>query len=162
MEKFTPLAKILHCRRQWQHGQISPLLFNCSALKMTESPLRKSQNCSSPKNDYEREKKKDFATKFVITCSDGSDRSEVCYGCHGGWGCGVFIYIFSYLFVFLVFLRGCGGSLSNFAPPIQPTDSEAGETSSDATLHLIGKKIWVFCHSWLLYSTGYFFDVMFA
>ena len=25
MEKFTPLAKILHCRRQWRHGQISPL-----------------------------------------------------------------------------------------------------------------------------------------
>ena len=25
MEKFTPLTKILHCRRQWRHGQISPL-----------------------------------------------------------------------------------------------------------------------------------------
>ena len=25
MEKFTPLAKILHCRRQWRHGQIPPL-----------------------------------------------------------------------------------------------------------------------------------------
>ena len=95
---------------------------------MTESPLRKSQNFSSPKNDYEKEKKKDFATKLVITGSDGSDRSEVCYGCHGAVVF-FYIYIFSYLFVFLVFLRGCGGSLSNFAPPIQPTDSEAGETS---------------------------------
>ena len=144
MEKFTPLAKNWHCRRQWRHGQISPLLFNCSALKMTESPLRKSQNFSSPKNDYEREKKKDFATKLVITGSDGSDRSEVCYGWFGvvvficGFG---FVWLwFLYLFVFLVFLRGWGGSLSNFAPPIQPTDSEAGETSWDATLHLIGKK----------------------
>ena len=27
MEKFTPLAKILHCRRQWRHGQIPPLSF---------------------------------------------------------------------------------------------------------------------------------------
>ena len=26
MEKFTPLAKNLHCRRQWRHGQIPPLL----------------------------------------------------------------------------------------------------------------------------------------
>ena len=25
MEKFTPLAKILHCRRHWRHGQIPPL-----------------------------------------------------------------------------------------------------------------------------------------
>ena len=25
MEKFTPLAKILHCRRYWRHGQIPPL-----------------------------------------------------------------------------------------------------------------------------------------
>ena len=25
MENFTPLAKILHCRWQWQHWQISPL-----------------------------------------------------------------------------------------------------------------------------------------
>ena len=25
LEKFTPQAKILHCHRQWQHGQISPL-----------------------------------------------------------------------------------------------------------------------------------------
>ena len=25
LEKFTPLAKILHCRRQWRHWQISPL-----------------------------------------------------------------------------------------------------------------------------------------
>ena len=25
MEKFTPLAKILHCRRQWRQWQISPL-----------------------------------------------------------------------------------------------------------------------------------------
>ena len=25
MEKFTPLAKILHCHRQWRHGQIPPL-----------------------------------------------------------------------------------------------------------------------------------------
>ena len=25
LEKFTPLAKLLHCRRQWQEWQISPL-----------------------------------------------------------------------------------------------------------------------------------------
>ena len=25
MEKFTPLAKILHCRRQWRHWKIPPL-----------------------------------------------------------------------------------------------------------------------------------------
>jgi len=25
MEKFTPLAKILRCRRHWRHGQIPPL-----------------------------------------------------------------------------------------------------------------------------------------
>ena len=25
MEKFTPLAKILHCRRHWRDGQIPPL-----------------------------------------------------------------------------------------------------------------------------------------
>ena len=29
MEKFTPLAKILHCRRQWRHGQIPPLRDQC-------------------------------------------------------------------------------------------------------------------------------------
>ena len=27
MEKFTPLAKILHCRRHWQHWQIPTLFF---------------------------------------------------------------------------------------------------------------------------------------
>ena len=27
LEKFTPLVKILHCRRQLRHGQISALLF---------------------------------------------------------------------------------------------------------------------------------------
>ena len=32
MEKFTPLAKILHCRRHWQHGQIPPLLMTCWAF----------------------------------------------------------------------------------------------------------------------------------
>ena len=26
MEKFTPLAKILHCRRHWRDGQIPPLI----------------------------------------------------------------------------------------------------------------------------------------
>ena len=26
LEKFIPLAKILHCRRQWRHGKISPLV----------------------------------------------------------------------------------------------------------------------------------------
>ena len=26
MEKVTPLAKILHCRRHWRHGQIPPLM----------------------------------------------------------------------------------------------------------------------------------------
>ena len=25
MEKITPLAKILHCRRHWRHWQIPPL-----------------------------------------------------------------------------------------------------------------------------------------
>ena len=25
MEKFTPMAKILHCRQHWRHGQIPPL-----------------------------------------------------------------------------------------------------------------------------------------
>ena len=25
MEKFTPLAKNLHCHQQWRHGQIPPL-----------------------------------------------------------------------------------------------------------------------------------------
>ena len=28
MEKFTPLAKILHCHRHWRHGQIPPLQAN--------------------------------------------------------------------------------------------------------------------------------------
>jgi len=28
MEKFTPLTKILHCRRHWRHGQIPPLAGN--------------------------------------------------------------------------------------------------------------------------------------
>ena len=28
MEKFTPLAKILHCRRHWRDGQIPPLYPN--------------------------------------------------------------------------------------------------------------------------------------
>ena len=28
MEKFTSLAKILHCRRQRRHGQIPPLSVN--------------------------------------------------------------------------------------------------------------------------------------
>ena len=28
METFTPLAKILHCRRQWRQWQISPLLLS--------------------------------------------------------------------------------------------------------------------------------------
>ena len=26
MEKFTPLAKILHCRQHWRHGKIPPLV----------------------------------------------------------------------------------------------------------------------------------------
>ena len=30
MEKFTPLAKILHCRRHWKHGQIPPLFRICT------------------------------------------------------------------------------------------------------------------------------------
>ena len=29
MEKFTPLAKILHCHQQWRETQISPLLVIC-------------------------------------------------------------------------------------------------------------------------------------
>ena len=29
MEKFTPLAKILHCRRHWRHWQIPPLRASC-------------------------------------------------------------------------------------------------------------------------------------
>ena len=33
MEKLTPLAKILHCRRQWQEWQISPLSRKCSVSK---------------------------------------------------------------------------------------------------------------------------------
>ena len=28
MEKFTPLAKILHCRRHWRHWQIPPLIID--------------------------------------------------------------------------------------------------------------------------------------
>ena len=73
---------------------------------MTESPLRKSQNFSSPKNDYEREKKKDFATKLVTTGSDGSDRSEVCYGCYGAV---VFLYIHIYIFIFIRFFSISSG-----------------------------------------------------
>ena len=38
---------------------------------MTESPLRKSQKGSSPKNNNERKKKKEFATKLFITGGDG-------------------------------------------------------------------------------------------
>ena len=34
MEKFTPLAKILHCRRQWRHGQIPPL-FVCHQIYLS-------------------------------------------------------------------------------------------------------------------------------
>ena len=34
MEKFTPLAKILHCRRQSRHGQIPPLGFRIPKLYM--------------------------------------------------------------------------------------------------------------------------------
>jgi len=33
METFTPLAKILHCRRQWQQWQISPLFLDLLAFK---------------------------------------------------------------------------------------------------------------------------------
>ena len=37
MEKFTPLAKILHCRQLWRHGQIPPLVgrFNNDARLTT-------------------------------------------------------------------------------------------------------------------------------
>ena len=35
LEKFTPLAKNFHCRRQWRHGQMSPLYpLQMSAWKM--------------------------------------------------------------------------------------------------------------------------------
>ena len=33
MEKFTPLAKILHCRRYWWHGQIPPLVLRLNSKK---------------------------------------------------------------------------------------------------------------------------------
>ena len=33
MEKFTPLAKILHCRRHWRHWQISPLCFQLTYIQ---------------------------------------------------------------------------------------------------------------------------------
>ena len=33
MEKFTPLAKILHCRRHWRDGQIPPLKTSASPIK---------------------------------------------------------------------------------------------------------------------------------
>ena len=39
LEKFTPLAKILHCRRQWRHWQISPLT-GCAASQNDVKWLR--------------------------------------------------------------------------------------------------------------------------
>ena len=37
MEKFTPLAKILHSRREWEEGQISPLR---ASLRKIQDPLQ--------------------------------------------------------------------------------------------------------------------------
>ena len=39
MEKFTPLAKILHCRRHWRHGQIQPLEVTLVRWTQPSSPL---------------------------------------------------------------------------------------------------------------------------
>ena len=51
METFTPLAKILHCRRQWRQWQISPLHWSecnggwhCSEIAWHDPSLRQ-QNC---------------------------------------------------------------------------------------------------------------------
>ena len=38
MEKFTPLAKILHCRRHWRHWQIPPLSKSSLALSLRKHP----------------------------------------------------------------------------------------------------------------------------
>ena len=35
MEKFTPLAKILHCRRHWRHWQIPPLVVGWREIRLT-------------------------------------------------------------------------------------------------------------------------------
>ena len=39
MEKFTPLAKILHCRRHWRHWQISTLQKHFSKYQSQNSCL---------------------------------------------------------------------------------------------------------------------------
>ena len=46
MEKFTPLAKILHCRRHWRHGQIPPL-DRCDWKGVTEQSQKKTQDSCS-------------------------------------------------------------------------------------------------------------------
>ena len=55
MEKFTPLAKIIHCRRQWRHRQIPPLLLhhlNCYTWHYKGSRVK--YKCS----DHQSENKK--------------------------------------------------------------------------------------------------------
>ena len=48
MEKFTPLAKILHCRRHWRHWQIPPLTWPGSSilyLSLFCCPYTHNYNC---------------------------------------------------------------------------------------------------------------------
>ena len=55
MEKFTPLAKILHCRQQRRHGQIPPLLLhhlNCYTWHFKGSRVK--YKCSDPQSENEK------------------------------------------------------------------------------------------------------------
>ena len=48
MEKFTPLAKILNCRRQWQQGKISPLIIFSTCSLWQCGLLCRTYQLSSP------------------------------------------------------------------------------------------------------------------
>ena len=44
LEKFTPLVKILHCRRKWRHWQISPLPGSSRHFSYHPAPFRSSDH----------------------------------------------------------------------------------------------------------------------
>ena len=45
MEKFTPLAKILHCHRQWRHWQIPTLLLFCFTFTLIKFCCYNANTC---------------------------------------------------------------------------------------------------------------------
>ena len=73
MEKFTPLAKILHCHRYWRHGQIPPLDPG-SITTSSQIGRHRCHNNQQPINPGQR-------TFFLRTGNQAKQRSQEYWGC---------------------------------------------------------------------------------